>query len=51
MACSKQGYSKGKAEQVRRLRLRSRGAPALYLRIYLCPTCHRYHLTHQKQQQ
>lgn len=48
MTCGKPTYSRRQAEENKRARLRSRNAPADYLRIYFCALCRGYHLTHFK---
>ena len=44
--CPKSAYpSRNKAEEHRKKRLREN--PTLYLRVYLCPECGLWHLTHK----
>jgi rubrerythrin len=44
--CTKWRYSKRQAETVRNSRLRARHGRPDQLRIYHCPVCNHWHLTH-----
>ena len=40
--------AKRRAEAIKRSRVMSRNNKAQYLRVYLCPSCRQYHLTHER---
>lgn len=46
-SCGKRGYTKVEAQTALNARLAGRGAPD-ELRIYQCPGCNRWHLTHKE---